>query len=671
MRIPLLGSALITLVACKSAEPARTPVPSAAPSEGSASPSSILPAKLSRDDFNKGALHLNLPLYWATDANGNDAPDPDEVKLLLFYPTRGQWAAGGAFTPEFERARDAIRKAAGSNEASAGPSPEEALRRKLVIEDLDQGAPTLVASDFRASPLAEKALVRHMLAAAAVVDSLYATMRGATALQARVPGDHPPSQSLFRRNWGPVCAGAQTSKNPACSAVPGAPKPVYDAYPPGMQADARFCAALEKRSDAKALLDPFVVVRDQGGTLVPVPYSGAYAEPMRAIAAELRAAAAETDAKERALRSYLEAAAQSFATNDWGPADEAWSKMNAVNSRYYVRIGPDEVLNDPCNQKAQFHLTFARIDAESLDWQRRLAPLEDEMERELARRIGAPYAPRRVTFHLPDFIEVVFNAGDDRAPFGGTGGQSLPNWGKVAAQGRGRTVVMSNLFLDRDSLERARKRNESLVDSDTMRSLGDYTQAEHLATILHEATHNLGPTNVYVYQGKTPEAAFGGRLASMLEELKAETGALWYVDWLKKKGLVSEELALHTYGDAIAWAMRHVASGMHPTTGDEAYAQLAAIQLGFLLGDGVLAFDPSARAANGVDKGAFVVHFGNLPASIEKLMALVGGIKARADRAGADALVQKYVDGEVVPQKLIAERVLRFPQATLVYAVDL
>jgi hypothetical protein len=51
-------------------------------------------------------------------------------------------------------------------------------------------------------------------------------------------------------------------------------------------------------------------------------------------------------------------------------------------------------------------------------------------------------------------------------------------------------------------------------------------------------------------------------------------------------------------------------------------------------------------------------------------MKVVLGIKARNDKAGADALVAKYVDGTVVPQKVVAERELRYPQTTYVYAVD-
>ena len=50
--------------------------------------------------------------------------------------------------------------------------------------------------------------------------------------------------------------------------------------------------------------------------------------------------------------------------------------------------------------------------------------------------------------------------------------------------------------------------------------------------------------------------------------------------------------------------------------------------------------------------------------------ASVGAIKAKGDKPGALALAKKYVDGDKVPQKTIAERMLRFPQPNFVYAID-
>src|SRR6202012_1210737 len=106
---------------------------------------------------------------------------------------------------------------------------------------------------------------------------------------------------------------------------------------------------------------------------------------------------------------------------------------------------------DPCSRKAGFQVSFARINQDSISWQQKLEPKKTEMEKALAALARAPYTARQVTFHLPDFIDVVLNAGDARAPLGATVGESLPNWGKVVDEGRGRTVAMTNFYLDVDN----------------------------------------------------------------------------------------------------------------------------------------------------------------------------------------------------------------------------
>ena len=168
----------------------------------------------------------------------------------------------------------------------------------------------------------------------------------------------------------------------------------------------------------------------------------------------------------------------------------------------------------PLRTKAGFHMAFALINPDSLKWQEKLSPVQAEMETMLAAHIGAPYKARAVTFDLPDFIDVVFNAGDSRHPMGGTIGQSLPNWGKVSSEGRGRTVAMSNLYNDPDSRASRRKQAESLLDKDAMLRYPDSATPGLVATILHEATHNLGPAHDYTYQGKTDAKAFGGGMAA-------------------------------------------------------------------------------------------------------------------------------------------------------------
>lgn len=678
MRPIVLASVFSLLAACA---PPPAPAPPLAPPPAASSSAAAAPMppppeprKLDRSAYNRGAIRQNEPLYWVADQNKNGEVDPDEVVALQFFPTRRVWAKNGKFTEDFSELH---RKITASLEGvAAGP---EGDRIKLVSGELDNASPALVYNDFRKGNAEEQAFVRRMLEVAARIDDLYAIQTGAHALASKVPAD-TPSQSLFRRNWGITCLTPGFDKNPACTAIPGATQRV-DVYPEELQKQEKFCEELEKNKGVKGLLDPFTVVRWGGSKpgekpaekLTAIPYSEAYKPQMKAVAEGLRAAASELKGdKEKALKTYLAAAAKSFESNDWLPADEAWSRMNAQNSSWYVRVGPDETYWEPCSHKAGFHLSFARINPASLRWQERLAPLRQEMEDRMAAHIGGPYKARKVSFHLPDFIDIVVNAGDDRSAVGATIGQSLPNWGKVAAQGRGRTVVMSNLYTDVDSLAVRRAKVTSLMSKETAGVYVDEQDPGLISTILHEAAHNLGPTHEHKVKGKKDSAAFGGDLASMLEELKAQSASLWYVAFLQKKGILDEKTARQVYVDSLIWAFNHIARGMWTANHQRKhYSQLAAIQVGILMDEKALVFDPEARAANGSDKGAYRLDFDKLPGAIERMMAQVGQIKSQQDKTAADALTDKYVDGLPEHHKRIAERCLRHPQPNFVYAVEL
>ena len=623
---------------------------------------------LERLRFNQVAVRLDLPLFWTTDADGDGAVDPDEVRALDFYTTEEiRWTDEGRFTPSFDSAYDLIVR------SSTESAPTDA-RLAAIRQELESTAPTLIETDLAQMPAAHREFARHMRRVAGHIDALYAKQVGATALAAQVPASDTASRALFRRNWGTKCLGSSTEAIEACSAIAGAPGQPVDVYPRELQSEDGFCATLEARSDSAALLSPFTVVRSEegGDDLEAVPYNEAYASEIAPLTAELRAAAeaVRADPNEGKLVAYLQAAAASFESNDWDPANEAWAAMNAENSKWYVRVGPDEVYWDPCSRKAGFHLTLALIDPASLQWQEKLTPLQTDMERSLAALVR-PYRARDVAFHMPDFIQIVVNAGDDRDPFGATIGQSLPNWGPVAEEGRGRTVAMSNLYADPDSQARRRTIAATLLSEAAMAQLGGGTDAGLMSTILHEATHNLGPTSATKIRRKTPGELFGGGLASMLEELKAQTGALYFVPMLVEKDVISEEEAQQTYLDSIVWAFGHISRGMTTPDGQrKPYSQLAAVQIGWLMNEGVLASNPEATAADGEAQGAFSVDLSKMEAAVEKLMTEVVRIKATGDRAAAETLANRFVpDESPVPHAEIRQRYERFPRTSFVYSV--
>ena len=678
-------SAVLLASACHSspatAPPATAPPATVSPAGPTAStvplgppPSHVYDA-LTRAEFNRWALRTNTPVYWIEDTNKNGAIDPGEVAALLFYPSEGRWEAGGVLTPELAGAYEKI--VAASKAPPADPKTDDGKRRGLVGLDLDQGRVSLVRTDFGKLSTDDKAFVRHILAAARMIDTLYETANGAAGLASKVPADDLASQAMFRRNRGPRCVGPTTEADPACSAIPGSPRAITDVYPAIVggqkQGDPGFCAAVEKSGDAK-LISPFTVVRERGGKLIAVPYTAAYTGMMSGVAGELDAAAtAIKDPGEAPLVAYLKAAAASFRSNDWQPADEAWAKMTVKNSKWYVRVAPDETYWEPCSHKAGWHLTFARINQGSIAWQDKLTPIQQDMEAAVAAHAGPPYAARKVTFHLPDFIDIVINAGDDRNPLGATIGESLPNWGPVANEGRGRTVAMVNLYSDADNRDARRAQAQSVLDGDFAKTYAGTQEPGLLTTILHEATHNLGPAHEYKVKGKADGLVFGGPLASMLEELKAQTGGLFLVELLRKRGLVTDELAQQTYTDGIVWAFGHISQGMYDGNHKaKPYGNLAAIQIGFLVEHGALTWDPAAKAANGTDTGAFVLHRDKLVGAVDALMKLTAGIKARGDVATAKQLIATYVDSDkVVPHKVISERFQRFAKASFVYQVDL
>ena len=158
--------------------------------------------ELSRLDFNRLAVRLNLPLFWVADRNGSGTPDPDEIVSLLFYPEPGSWVDKGQFTDAYREAYKKLLDLAAHPGPPADLSATERRRQELVAADLDHGIPTLVYNDLRSLPEDHQAFARHMLTTAQLIDEIYARQTGAEALESKLPDDLA-SQSLFRRNWGP------------------------------------------------------------------------------------------------------------------------------------------------------------------------------------------------------------------------------------------------------------------------------------------------------------------------------------------------------------------------------------------------------------------------------------------------------------------------------------
>jgi hypothetical protein len=676
----LLVGLASTAVGCKKDPPPPPPVPetsaSAMPKE--APPPPKLTA-VPRADFNRLAAELALPLFWTADENKNGALDPEELALywgLVPGAVIGEYVGKDGFTQKFLDVYDSIEKLhKGGPKFPEGLDPKEVQRREAVLKELGQGRVTLVATDLSKATSEEKRFTGFIQKAAEYIEQLYAKQQGTTELGEKVPANDPASKTLFFRGQGPKCQAPLTENDPNCSAIPDPVKgKLSGLYPQAFLAKEKFCDVLSKNPN-KAIMDPFTVVEGELATPKAVPYNETYKADMEKIAGQLKAAAEALGETEPALKAYLLADAQAFTDNKWWPADEAWAKMNAKNSKFYLRIAPDEVYDEPCSTKALFHVSFGLINQGSLKWQEKLNPLKTDMEKALADMAGPPYKAREVSFSIPDFVDIALNAGDSRKAFGATIGQSLPNFGPVANEGRGRTVAMTNFYQDPDSLAQAKDSSESLFCKDALAKWTSDQEPMLMSTVLHEAAHNLGPAHQYKANGRIDREAFGGPLASTLEELKAQTAALYFTDWLVEKNQITPDQADKAHIRDLYWGFGHISRGMynedhHPKN----YSQLAAIQLGWFMKNGAVTWKADETAANGKDKGCFSVDMAKLPGTIKTLMVEVAQIKGRGDKGRADKLIKEFVDVTGDKKKVhdvITERLTRQPKQSFVYAIKM
>ena len=174
-------------------------------------------------------------------------------------------------------------------------------------------------------------------------------------------------------------------------------------------------------------------------------------------------------------------------------------------------------------------------------------------------------------------------------------------------------------------------------------------------------------------KGKKDDDLFGGPLAATMEELKAQSSALFFTWWLVDKKLLTEDEAKHATLRDIVWAFGHISRGMYDGAGHpKPYSQLASIQLGSMMKAGALSWKPQEQAANGTDLGCMEIDLAKWKPGVNELAKRVLMAKGKGDKADAEAMKAAFVDAKdewATLRLTIAERWLRAPKATFVYSV--
>lgn len=612
---------------------------------------------LSVTQFNSHAGTQRLPFTLSPLATDPAAITPDHLQFTD-PAQRDTYVQGGRFTPAFETAYRGLA---------------EAQRGQSVAASLEEGRAVIVETDLSGLPIEEKRMVRHLQVAASLVEKLFMKQQGSWQyvddVAARRDAD-PASYALFWRNQSPWADAPRTASDPFANALPTFPKQnEYGVYPAGVTAEDK--AFFETLRGDKALSDPWTaVIRKPDGSLAAVPFHEWFSEDMRAVAAELDFAAdaiADTP-DERALHDYLRAAAEAFRNGDWNTADEKWVAMTMQNSKYAIRVAPDETYWEPGNMKSAFQFWFARIDEKAATLTKVIKPHIQSMEDEFAKLLPLYESRTLDKMGVPDFIEMVLRSGDHRPSIGATVGEKLPNFNDKITRG----VVMTNYYTDEESRRVSVQKAHDLLAPAIANAYVPDKSDSTTSTLLHEMTHSFGvqASNFVTLNADgterknakgeplTTKEALGGANSQVMEELKAQTGSLYWIGWLAQKGIFTREQTEKLYTNAVMWAFGHISRGMLEGDGSpRTYSQLAGIQLRALMDAGAVTYE----------NGKFDLHYDKFHATATKLLTEVHRIQVMGDEATASALREDVVNGpgyELIHAKDVYDLLQRYPTAS-------
>jgi hypothetical protein len=427
--------------------------------------------------------------------------------------------------------------------AATTAAPQFTAADDSIQSRLDKYATVRLTTDLASVSPQDRRVLGHFISAAELVNDIFWRQAYGDPQPLLDGISDPKLKRLVEINFGPwdrIDANA-----PFVAGV--GPKP----------AGAQFYPADMTRDEFEAFQDPLkaghysLVRRGEDGKLKLVPFSQAYAPQVKAIAGELRAAAAAaTDPK---LKRYLEMRATALETDDYQPSDFAW--MDMKQNRVDLVIGPIENYEDQLyGYRAAFE---AYVLVKDLQWSQRLARFAKFLP-ELQRGLPVPAAYRREPAGSASDLnayDLVYAAGDANAG-SKTIAINLPNDEEVGLKVGTRRLQLKNGIqakFDATLVPIARE----LIAAD---QLGNVNPDAFFANVMfHEVAHGLGIKNTIDGKG-TVRAALKENY-SALEECKADILGLYLVTRLLEKQELKDTTLLDHYVTFVAGIIRSVRWG--------------------------------------------------------------------------------------------------------------
>ena len=418
--------------------------------------------------------------------------------------------------------------------------------------------------------------------------------------------------------------------------------PGHELYPFGLTRGAIEQYAAAHPESKAALYSPWTVVRSAPLDLDPTqsqpvvsvvdhlytyPYHEAYAEWVKPMVADLRAAAKLSP--DPAFAHYLNLRAEALLSDDYYASDVAW--LDLKDPKIDLIFAPYETyLDGVLGVKTSYGgAILIRNEAES----RKLAMYrQHEAAMQQALPVPAEDRPSKEGQATPmEVADAPLRAGDLHYGYQAVA-DNLPNDPRIHAEKGSKKIFFKNFMDARVEYVVLPVAQKMLTPS----QIKDVSGEGYLTgVILHEISHGLGPAYAHVDGKQVAINEAIGPAYSGLEEAKADVTGIYLAKWLVDQKLLPASELNGIYASYVAGIFRTLRFGTA-----EAHGRAELMEFNYLLEHGAL--------ARGGD-GKYSIDYGAMPAAVASLVQQLLTLEAHGDRAGVEAWFAKY---DVMPPAL-------------------
>jgi hypothetical protein len=401
-----------------------------------------------------------------------------------------------------------------------------------------------------------------------------------------------------------------------------APRPIGAGFYPAGLTKAQFDDYLAKHPDeAKALTDPYTVVKRQGDKLVAVPYSQEYKQWLEPAAQKLEQAAAITT--NPSLKKFLTLRAKAFRTDDYFESELAW--MDLKDTPIEMVIGPYETYTDTLyGAKTAFEAyVVLKNPKESAALDVYKSHLRD-MEANLP--VPEQYKNFKRGFESPISVGDEIHSGGDSNHGIQTIAFNLPNDERVREAKGAKKVILQNVLGAKYDRILQPMATLVLVPEQAANVNQRYMYME---TLFHELSHSLGPGSIVVDGRKTTVDKELKDIASGFEEAKADVMGAYNVLFMMDKGVLPAAEKPQIRAAYVAGLFRAMRFG-----DTDAHGRGAAMQYRYLRDKGGIVWDAQAKR--------FRIDPAKLDAGIRGLVGDIVRLQATGDYNGTKAFLGKW-----------------------------